>query len=157
MTFRSDKKSRLPPTANQSLLGKQICNTTTKGLYNYFNMPTSKVILLTGASRGIGLAAAKFLLEGGHRLVVVARTAGPLEELKGGFPGKVEVVVGDAAGDEVSPLSSLDRKGLEYTRTDMKLPGLGSSEGGIPRAQLLLATRRPHSQPWHSRASCSHC
>lgn len=76
-------------------------------------MPTSKVILLTGASRGIGLAAAKFLLEGGHRLVVVARTAGPLEQLKDGFPGKVEIVVGDAAGEEVSTLLSLDRNEFE--------------------------------------------
>lgn len=73
-------------------------------------MPTSKVIILTGASRGIGLAAAKFLLQEGHRLVVVARTAGPMEELKGGFPGKVEIVVGDATGEEVSSLPSLDRK-----------------------------------------------
>jgi NAD(P)-dependent dehydrogenase (short-subunit alcohol dehydrogenase family) len=67
-------------------------------------MSASKVILLTGASRGIGLAAAKFLLGEGHRLVVVARTAGPMEELKGGFPGKVAVVVGDAAEEEVSSL-----------------------------------------------------
>jgi hypothetical protein len=27
-----------------------------------------------------------------------------MEELKGGFPGKVEVVVGDASGEEVSSL-----------------------------------------------------
>lgn len=108
-------------------------------------MPTSKVILLTGASRGIGLAAAKFLLNEGHRLVVVARTAGPLEELKGGFPGKVEVVVGDASGEEVSSPSLPDRKKVEYIRTDITLLGLGSPESSIPRAQLLLATRRRHS------------
>jgi NAD(P)-dependent dehydrogenase (short-subunit alcohol dehydrogenase family) len=108
-------------------------------------MSTSKVILLTGSSRGIGLAAAKFLLQEGHRLVVVARTAGPMEELKGGFPGKVEVVVGDATGEEVSSLPSPDGKEVEHTRTDMALPGSGSPEGGNTRAQLLLATRRPYS------------
>lgn len=120
-------------------------------------MPASKVILLTGASRGIGLAAAKFLLEEGHRVVVVARTAGPMEELKGGFPGKVEVVVGDAVGEGVSSLSSLGWKEAEHARTDMALPELGSPEGGISRPQILLATRWPHPEPRHPRASCAHC
>lgn len=120
MTFCSDKKS---PTTPPTSLSKQICNTITRGFsIAVLNMPTSKVILLTGASRGIGLAAAKFLLEEGHRLVVIARTAGPMEQLKGGFPGKVEVVVGDAAGEEVSSLSLPDRKEVKHTRTDMELP-----------------------------------
>ena len=118
MTFCSDKKS---PTTPPATLSKQICDTITRGIYSCLNMSTSKVILLTGASRGIGLAAAKFLLEEGHRLVVVARTAGPMEELKGGFPGKVEVVVGDAAGEEVSSLSPPDRKEVKHSRTDMAL------------------------------------
>lgn len=145
MTFCSDKKSPSILATPPASLSKQIRNTITRGLYISFNMPASRVILLTGASRGIGLAAAKFLLEEGHRLVVVARTAGPMEELKGGFPGKVEVVVGDAVEDEVSSLSLLSWKEAEHARTDMALPKLGSPEGGIPCPQILLATRWPHS------------
>lgn len=79
MTFARIRNPRLPPHPHQSLLSKQICDTITKGNYSYLNVSTYKIILLTGASRGIGLAAAKFLLQEGHRLVVVARTAGPME------------------------------------------------------------------------------
>jgi short-subunit dehydrogenase len=58
-------------------------------------MSASKSIILTGASRGLGLAIAKYLLRESHKLVLVARTAGPLEKLKEEYPGQVEVVVGD--------------------------------------------------------------
>ncbi|PQE15807.1 short-chain dehydrogenase protein [Rutstroemia sp. NJR-2017a BBW] len=54
-----------------------------------------KTILLTGASRGIGLAIAQKLLSQHHNVVLVARTAGPMEELKKQYPEQVEVVVGD--------------------------------------------------------------
>jgi NAD(P)-dependent dehydrogenase (short-subunit alcohol dehydrogenase family) len=66
---------------------------------------TDKVIILTGASRGIGLAMARFLLQqekAKHKLVVVARTAGPLEELRKAYPGRVEVLVGDLGDFDVS-------------------------------------------------------
>lgn len=57
----------------------------------------AKVIILTGASRGIGLAIAHYLLKESHKLVVVARTAAPLEELKKQYPGQVEVLAADLA------------------------------------------------------------
>ncbi|CAG8948707.1 hypothetical protein HYFRA_00001828 [Hymenoscyphus fraxineus] len=60
-------------------------------------MSDSKVIILTGASRGIGLAIAQFLLKASHKLVLVARTAEPLEKLKKEFPGQVEILVADLA------------------------------------------------------------
>lgn len=55
----------------------------------------SKVIALTGASRGIGLTIAHYLLEHSHNLVVVARTAGPLHELEEQYPGRVAVLAGN--------------------------------------------------------------
>ena len=46
-----------------------------------------KVVLLTGASRGIGLAIAKTLGEQGARLILVARHRGPLEQAAAEVPG----------------------------------------------------------------------
>jgi NAD(P)-dependent dehydrogenase (short-subunit alcohol dehydrogenase family) len=46
-----------------------------------------KVVLLTGASRGIGLAIAKTLGEQGARLVLVARNRAPLEQAAAQVPG----------------------------------------------------------------------
>lgn len=61
----------------------------------------SRTILLTGASRGIGLAIAQKLLREKHNVVLVARTAGPMEELKKQYPEQVEVVVGDLSDFKV--------------------------------------------------------
>lgn len=60
-----------------------------------------RTVLLTGASRGIGLAIAQKLLREKHNVVLVARTAGPLEELKKQYPEQVEVVVGDLSDFKV--------------------------------------------------------
>ncbi|KAI0994070.1 hypothetical protein K3495_g14113 [Podosphaera aphanis] len=60
-----------------------------------------KNILLTGASRGIGLAIARYLLRGGHRVVCVARTREPLEGLRKEFPGQVEYLLGDLKKFEI--------------------------------------------------------
>ena len=64
-------------------------------------MSNQKVIILTGASRGIGLAIAKYLLNDGHKLVLVARTAEPLEKLKAEYVGAVQVFTGDLKNFEV--------------------------------------------------------
>src|SRR6266536_6317141 len=77
---------------------------------------TGKTIILTGASKGkthhaqrntyapitnitpgVGLAIAKFLLQSPQscNLVVLARTQGPLDELKSQYPKQVEVLTGD--------------------------------------------------------------
>lgn len=55
----------------------------------------SKAVLLTGASRGIGLAIAHYLLQRSHNLVVVARSEGPLRELEKQYSGQVAVLAGD--------------------------------------------------------------
>ena len=58
-------------------------------------------VLITGGSRGIGLAIAKYLLKEGHKVFLVARTKEPLEKLKEEFPGKVELLAGDLKNFEV--------------------------------------------------------
>lgn len=55
----------------------------------------SKVILLTGASRGIGLATAQHLLKNSHNLVLVARSEEPLRDLKTQYPNQVAFLAGD--------------------------------------------------------------
>ncbi|KAI9731838.1 MAG: hypothetical protein M1818_007703 [Claussenomyces sp. TS43310] len=65
-------------------------------------MATSKVIILTGASRGIGLSTAHYLLKNSHKLVVVARSAQPLADLKTQYPGQVETVAADLSDFSVA-------------------------------------------------------
>lgn len=65
-------------------------------------MPASKSIILTGASKGLGLAIAKYLLRDSHKLVLVARSADPLEKLKQEYPSQVEYVAGDLGDFSVS-------------------------------------------------------
>ncbi|KAK4902702.1 hypothetical protein LTR27_000641 [Elasticomyces elasticus] len=58
---------------------------------------SAKVIILTGASRGIGLAIAHYLLKQSHKVVAVARSEQPLRDLEKQYDGQVAVVIGDAA------------------------------------------------------------
>lgn len=62
----------------------------------------SKVIIVTGASRGIGLAIAQSLLSSSHRVVLTARSADKLAEVKAAHPGKVEYVAGDLTDTETA-------------------------------------------------------
>lgn len=60
-------------------------------------MASSKVIIVTGATRGIGLAIAQYLLKDSHKVVLAARSKDQLEALKAAHPGQVEYVAGDLA------------------------------------------------------------
>jgi NAD(P)-dependent dehydrogenase (short-subunit alcohol dehydrogenase family) len=56
-----------------------------------------KTIILTGASRGIGLAIAKHLLSASHNLILIARSEKPLRELEAQYKSQVAVLAGDLA------------------------------------------------------------
>jgi short-subunit dehydrogenase len=64
-------------------------------------MANPKTIILTGASRGIGLAIAHFLLKASHKVFLVARTEEPLIELKNEYPGQAEFLAADLADFKV--------------------------------------------------------
>jgi NAD(P)-dependent dehydrogenase (short-subunit alcohol dehydrogenase family) len=60
-------------------------------------MAAGKVVILTGASRGMGLAMAHYLLNNSHNLIVVSRTEAPLRDLEKKYDGQVAVLAGDLA------------------------------------------------------------
>lgn len=61
----------------------------------------SKVFIVTGASKGIGAAVAKYLLGQSHKVVVTARSQDALEDLKKSHPDQVEYIAGDMVDPEV--------------------------------------------------------
>lgn len=87
-------------------------------------MADARVIILTGASRGIGLAIAHYLLQRSHKLIVVSRTEAPLRELEKQYNGQVAVLAGDLAD------LSLGEKAVDLARTYwQKLDGLIVNHG----------------------------
>lgn len=75
---------------------------------------SSKTILLTGASRGIGLSIANYLLSqpANHNLVLVARTAAPLQDLEKKYgSNRVAILTGDLSD------FSLGQKAVDLAQT----------------------------------------
>ncbi|KAF2396198.1 NAD(P)-binding protein [Trichodelitschia bisporula] len=85
-----------------------------------------KVIIVTGASRGIGLAIAEYLLQKQNRLVVVARTKQPLEELERKYPNQVAPLAGDFSD------FSLGKKAVDLAKSTWnQLDGLVVNHGTL--------------------------
>jgi NAD(P)-dependent dehydrogenase (short-subunit alcohol dehydrogenase family) len=101
-----------------------------------------KVAIVTGASRGLGAAAARALAEAGADLVLVGRTTPQLDELKdelsrafGNSERKILVVTADVS-DETAVEEATDRVMTEFGRVDV----LVSSAGIATPAPLLETT-----------------
>ena len=95
-------------------------------------MPNSKVIILTGASRGVGWAIAHYLLRQSHNLVVVARTEQPLRDLEKQYSGQVAVLTGD-----LSDLS-LGSKAVDLAKSHwQRLDGLIINHGTLDPVKRL--------------------
>ncbi len=60
---------------------------------------TNKTIIISGASRGLGRAAARLFAEKGANVVATARTADDLKTLEAENPDKIAVVAGDVANE----------------------------------------------------------
>ncbi|KAK0633581.1 hypothetical protein B0T14DRAFT_74484 [Immersiella caudata] len=68
----------------------------------------SKAVIVTGASRGIGLAVANYLLKQSHKVVLVSRSIDQLQDLKNKFPSQVEYLAADmTASDSAAKVTSL--------------------------------------------------
>ncbi|KAL8723335.1 MAG: hypothetical protein Q9181_007304 [Wetmoreana brouardii] len=86
---------------------------------------------------GIGLAIAEYLINKSHNVVVLARSTGPLEELKAKSPEQVSLCAGDLAD------FSLAEKSVETAQKDFgRLDGLVLNHG-----VLEPATRLANSDP----------
>jgi len=104
-----------------------------------------RIVLVTGASRGIGYAAARHLAAAGAHVIAVARTQGGLEDLDDEIKaagGQCTLVPMDLKDGE-----SIDRLGLVLHERFGKLDGLLLNAG-----QLDSITPLPHIKPadWES-------
>lgn len=69
---------------------------------------SSKVFIVTGASRGLGLAITQALLQASHKVFLVARSEPELKALKEQHPSSVDFLaadLGDLTVRHVTPLS----------------------------------------------------
>ncbi|KAI5867450.1 NAD(P)-binding protein [Durotheca rogersii] len=64
---------------------------------------SSKVFIITGASRGLGLAVAQYLAQASHRVFLVARTEKDLQAFKAQHGSSVEYLAVDLADWKVAP------------------------------------------------------
>lgn len=93
----------------------------------------SRVAVITGASSGIGRATAERFLQGGYRLVVMARTEEGLLELQRKAPDRVVVVRGDVTrGADLDRL--VDEAVKAYRSVDVVIPNAGAAKV-VPFAQ----------------------
>lgn len=121
----------------------------------------SKVIIVTGASRGIGLAVAKYLLNASHKVVLVSRTATVLEALEAQYPAQVQFLAADLTNMAVGALfgpplghggAGRIGKAQEATkRKRAKLP-IGSAQDNRTCCQILWPAGRNCHQPRRAHA-----
>ncbi|KAI1642822.1 NAD(P)-binding protein [Daldinia loculata] len=63
----------------------------------------SKVFIVTGASRGLGLAVAQALIQASHKVFLVARTEKEMQTLKAQHSSSVDFIAADLADLKVAP------------------------------------------------------
>ncbi|GIO86633.1 oxidoreductase [Paenibacillus faecis] len=84
----------------------------------------NKVIVITGASSGIGALAARMLSEQGATLVLAARSADKLKEIRNGMLGPSKIVELDV-GDDESVAAGFKEIYAEFGRVDCLVNNAG--------------------------------
>jgi 3-oxoacyl-[acyl-carrier protein] reductase len=88
-----------------------------------------KTALITGASKGIGRAAAEALAAEGCNLVLVARTAGDLAQVKDAIAQTAKVSVATVPAD-LSDSANVDRLAKDFPHVDILVNNAGAIPGG---------------------------
>lgn len=95
---------------------------------------TEQVIVITGASSGIGAALATRLAEGGHSVVLVARRQDKLEAVANGCQGRARTVVADVS-ERADVTRVVDESLRAFGRIDVWVNNVGQ---GITRPPSQL-------------------
>jgi len=90
-----------------------------------------RVILVTGASRGIGAAAARLLSAEGARLALVARNAEALETLQATLPGEALIIACDMTQEDAAARIVATCRS-HFGRIDGLVNCAGATAGGDP-------------------------
>ncbi|MBT2523355.1 SDR family oxidoreductase [Arthrobacter sp. ISL-28] len=98
--------------------------------------------IVTGASRGIGLAIAERLVAEGARVCITARNKGPLEEAAAAFPEGSVVPVAGKADDADHRREVLETVAREFGRLDTLVNNAGINPAYGPLMNLDLGAAR---------------
>lgn len=93
----------------------------------------NRVVLITGASRGIGKACASILAAGGYRIVLAARSLDKLEEVAAGIRavGAEAFVVEMDLGSKDSISQAIGKAAKEFGRIDALVNNGGITKDGL--------------------------
>ena len=109
---------------------------------------SGKAALVTGATRGIGLAIAQALHQRGCRLVINSRNAADLRAVAASMPGAVGVQADVTRGDEAGRLVSESLAGLG--KLDMLVCNVGSGRSVPPGEETAKEWERVLGLNLHS-------
>ncbi len=102
-----------------------------------------KTVLITGASKGIGRAAAETLASEGCNVILVARTGADLDVAKGAIVRKANVKVDTVAAD-LSDSKIVDQLAKDFPDIDI----LVNNAGAIPGGKLLDVDEATWRKAW---------
>lgn len=93
----------------------------------------AKTIIVTGASKGIGLSIAQYLISNAHNVTLIARSNELLEEIRARHPAQVRTIAGDVSD------TSLLKQALDSTVKEFgQLDGLIINHGTLePVARVV--------------------
>lgn len=103
---------------------------------------SGKTAIVTGASRGIGLAIARDLVSHGARVCITARHAEALEDAAASFPGTQVIAVAGKSDDPVHRLEALDAVAETFGGLDILVNNAGINPVYGPLVDLDLDAAR---------------